>query len=123
MRFIRKLDTMKYEGDINDLVFYTEPVNFYYITFNDKCYKINDKITFESYQEAKENLIKYIYVNFCQGHYWHKNKDNTFSKNEGWLRNNGLVSKSQKEFEKMSVDLTEYLLDEKIFIIKSNINN
>jgi len=93
------MDKIKYSGDLNDLLIFTTKVEeLYYISFKDNCYKLDKQIFFNSYNKAKSNLVKHLYHNFCQGHYWHKNKDNTFSKNMGWERNGGNVNMSKDEF-------------------------
>ena len=114
------MENIKYSGDLNDLVLFGAELieDLYYITFQDKIYSLEDKKVFTSFNNAKQKLTKHLYRNFCQGHYWHENKNNTFSQNLGWMRNSGNVNKSDKEFKELAKQLTETLLNDKVFKIQ-----
>lgn len=112
-------DNLEFEGDLNDLVSLSTKISdLYCIMFNNECYQLNKNITYKTVKAAEHGLYNYIYQNFCTGHYWHKDKNNTFSKNLGWTRNNGVVDISIPEFKKMAKQLTKNLLDNKIFEVK-----
>lgn len=76
------------------------------------------RIIFNSEKRAKNALVDHIYGNYCQGHYWHKGKDNTFAHEGGWNRNGGDVAKSRKEFKEFAKQTTEWLLDNRYFTIE-----
>lgn len=116
---------MKYEGDLQDLIqFGCEKIEtLYVIKFQGmtiSCSGKNTKQTvlFSSAGRARRNLEDHIYCNFCQGHYWHKGKNNTFAKEKGWERNSGKVSSSEKEFKVFAKQMTDQLLKDKIFTIE-----
>jgi hypothetical protein len=113
-----------YEGNLEDLIQFgaSRISEFFIVKFQGKTISIGNqpkKDTFhitEGY--AKMALRNHIYNNFCQGHYWHKGKKNTFENEHGWMRNSGMVAKSQKDFKVMAAEMTEWLLVEKIFTIE-----
>ncbi|MEO6305110.1 MAG: hypothetical protein ABIP51_18270 [Bacteroidia bacterium] len=106
---------MKYEGELEDLVKFTAESmsEKWLILFQSTPYILSNKHTFKLKSGALTALRTHIYANFCQGHYWHKGKDNTFAKEKGWERNNH----PEKEFKKMAKEMSDYLLKEKIFQI------
>lgn len=113
---------MKYEGNLNDLIFAAKPVQqAFVVKFNNQVLDLfsnKGKFVHSTEGYAKKALRQYIYANFCQGHYWHKDKNNTFAKEKGWMRNNGKVGISAPEFKLMAKKLTDQLLKDKIFVIE-----
>ncbi len=112
---------MKYEGDLKDLELFTKVIEinkFCFIYLNKKPIQLGNTAWFKSEVSAKSAIKSHLYANLCQGHYWHKGKNNTFSKEKGWERNNGSVIKTAKEFKIMAKQMTDYLLKEQIFEIK-----
>lgn len=119
----KKINLMPYVGKQNDLIIHgCESIqDYWFILFNGVPYSISyDKKSGLHRTEAlaKVALKKHIEAQFCQGHYWHKGSGNTFEQAGGWTRNNGNVSISRREFKQMAIELTEWLLTEKIFEIK-----
>ena len=119
----KKIISRPYEGDLQDLVAFalTKIDEMYVVKFQGKVYSFGNDLrhafhTSEGY--AKKALRDHIFGNYCQGHYWHKGKKNTFAFEKGWSRNNGYVDQSRKEFKKMSEEMTEWLLENKIFTIE-----
>ncbi len=113
---------MEWIGDKNDLIkFGTEFVkDVYVIKFDNKIINLFYKkaFTYKSYNFAKSKLREHLYCNFCQGHYWHEKLVNTFSIEKGWMRNNSQsTDKSSAEFKIMAKELTDHLLENKIFEI------
>jgi hypothetical protein len=111
---------MEWIGDINDLIKFgaeLEP-NTWCIKFNGVRVQLTKKELYKTTKIAERHLRDHIFVNFWQGHYWHKNLGNTFELNGGWTRNNGYVEKSKAEFKIMAKELTKHLLDKKIFTIE-----
>jgi hypothetical protein len=117
---MKKIIPFPYEGDLQDLVAFTPSIDlneYFVIKFQGQVVNGN-KPLHTSYGRAKASLRSDIFANFCQGHYWHRGKNNTFAKEKGWARNGGLVDKSRKEFKIMAEQMTEWLLQEKIFTIE-----
>ncbi len=113
---------MKYEGNLEDLVQFgicEKITTRFVIKFQGVAYCIGKKELFSSEGYAKRALRDHIYGNFCQGHYWHNGKNNTFSKNKGWDRNGGVVSRSREEFKVFAKEMTDQLLKDKIFTIET----
>lgn len=114
---------MKYEGNKQDLVrFVAERLTgeFYIVKFENNSYDLSGKgkFIYTSIKKATKAIEFVIFCNFCQGHYWHKGKNNTFEKEQGWMRNSGKVETSKNEFKQMAKDLTKQLLADKLFIIE-----
>lgn len=111
---------LKYVGPLEDLLFNAEKASsdFWIVTLNDIPYKLKDVVFHKTQKKAEDALKYHICTNFLQGHYWHKNKENTFAFEKGLLRNNGNVKKNREEFIILATQMTNYLLDQKIFIIK-----
>lgn len=111
---------MKYEGDIEDLVFAAFKIgDLFVVRFQGVPYAVNHKkIFYDSAKGAETALRHHIYCNFCQGHYWHLGKKNTFAKEKGWMRNNGKVADNAKEFKTFAKEMTKQLLADKIFTIE-----
>ena len=110
---------MEYEGPIEHLLMGGQEVPpMYIIKLNGKTIQIGKSPLYSSEGRAKGSLTKHIYCNFCQGHYWHKGKNNTFAKEEGWNRNGGVVAKSELEFKKFAKEMTQQLLKDGIFTIE-----
>lgn len=112
-----------YDGNVSDLVeFGARPISdFWIIKLQGVAYCIGrdeKKNSFHTSEgRAKFALTNHIYANFCQGHYWHKGKNNTFAIEKGWERNNGRVGPSSIEFKDMAKQMTEWLLESNIFTI------
>jgi hypothetical protein len=105
---------MDYFGNIEDLKSGASVVTeLYVIKLGDSILDVGEKSrpVYDTLESAKRALTNHVYANFCQGHYWHKGKDNTFAKEMGWERNGGKVSKSSEEFKQMAKDLTKSLLE------------
>lgn len=92
--------------------------DIYVVTHNDKIITIDDKSTFSSVSDAKRKLQKILTANYHQGHYWHKGKNNTFSKEGGHMRNGGVMAGLDKIFKKLGKELTDELLSNGTFVIK-----
>jgi len=114
-----KKNIMKYTGDQEDLMFAGEYVKgFWFIKFKGKIIKLNNKVTYSTFNKAKAGLKTHIYQQFCQGHYWHKNKGNSFEKEGGFMRYGGHeLGRCGEDFKPMSKEMTDWLLGEGIFII------
>lgn len=99
----KKINLKPYTGNLKDLILHgSESMEeYWFILFQGKPY-------FVSYTKgsglhrtealAKVALKKHIEAQFCQGHYLHKGKGNTFEQEGGWTRNNGNVNISRREF-------------------------
>ena len=110
---------MKYTGDQEDLMFAGEYVKgFWFIKFKGKIIKLNNKVTYSTFNKAKAGLKTHIYQQFCQGHYWHKGCKNTFADEGGHYRNGGVMAGLDKVFKVMGTETTEWLLNEGIFTIE-----
>lgn len=116
----KKIVPRPYTGDLNDLVkFVGEPiVSCWIILFQGVPYKFDKSQVHRTEGLAKACLKNAIHANFCQGHYWHENTNNTFAQEKGWMRNKGFTAGLEEEFKQMAVEMTEWLLTEKIFEIK-----
>jgi hypothetical protein len=95
-----------------------EVEEIYAVTYNDKILSLDGKTTFSKYAYAKNRLHNVLTSNYHQGHYWHKDKDNTFATEGGHMRNGGVMSGLDKIFKKLGKELTEELLDENVFVIQ-----
>lgn len=95
----------------------TDIENIYVVTYDSKVVSLEGKNTFTSAASAKNRLRKVLTANYQQGHYWHKDKDNTFSKEGGHMRNGGVMSGLTKIFNKLGKELTDELLHNDIFTI------
>ena len=105
----------KFEFDDLKLI---EAQDIYVVTYNDKILSLDGKTTFSKYIYAKNNLQKVLTSNYHQGHYWHKDKNNTFAVEGGHMRNGGVISGLDKIFKNLGKELTEELLNMNVFAIK-----
>lgn len=110
----------EWEGPLEDLVKFgcREVLEFWVVKLNGKTYEIGKKTLYESEGKAKGALKKHLYYNYCQGHYWHKGKNNTFAHEKGWMHNGGPIGGLDKLFKVMGAETAEWLLERKIFTIE-----
>lgn len=77
-----------------------------------------------SEKKAIKAIEEHLFVNFCQGHYWHKNSGNTFEELGRWdseRLKQGLSSnriRDDKQLKQQSKELAAKLLNDKIFRIQ-----
>lgn len=112
-----------WEGDLKDLNFWSNPVNLHpwCIKFQNE-YVILDtsksKGMYETKNKALSDLKRHLFKNFLQGHYWHKGKNNTFTKFKGLARNNGIQAGLDEDFTELTKRLMKNLLEKKIFTVE-----
>lgn len=113
-----------YEGPLEDLIAFgaMTVTEKWIVKFQGKTlilgHSAKNDLIHNSEGFAKRALREHIEANYCQGHYWHKGKKNTFAKEMGWMRNNGNTGASRADFKKFAYETTDWLLEQKIFTIE-----
>lgn len=92
--------------------------NAFVVTYEDKILTLDGKRMFSNFGSAKAALKAILIANYHQGHYWHKDKDNTFAEEGGQMRNGGKIKGLDVIFEKLGKQLTEEVLGQEVFVIK-----
>lgn len=99
---------------------YAEKISEIFVVMHEgEIVKLDKKISFNSYNKAKSELSKIIEANYHQGHYWHRKKNNVFTKEGGKMRLGGKQEGLDEIFKGLTKELVEKLLIDGTFVIKS----
>jgi hypothetical protein len=112
-----------YVGNLNDLVKHGgESIqDYWFILFQGVAYSIcyaKNGGLHRTEALAKVALKKHIESQFTNGAYWHRDTKNTFFIDGAWNKNTPGANIRRADFKQMAIEMTEWLLEQKIFEIK-----